>query len=84
MSEDRTQMVSDYVEAVFRRGREPMEPVGFNPDWADQPSRHKTYLGVRRFPLPASTPTCRWPPPRRCSSTNRPAPAGRCGPSTRW
>ncbi|MFF0388277.1 SagB family peptide dehydrogenase [Kitasatospora sp. NPDC004615] len=30
-----------------------MEPVGFTPDWDDQPSRHKTYLGVRRFPLPA-------------------------------
>ncbi|MEU1538818.1 SagB family peptide dehydrogenase [Actinacidiphila glaucinigra] len=53
MSEDRTQVVSDYVESVFRRGREPMEPVGFTPDWEDQPSRHKTYLGVRRFPLPA-------------------------------
>lgn len=55
MSDDRTQVVRDYVEAVFRRGREPMEPVGFTPDWADQPSRHKTYLGVRRFPLPAGT-----------------------------
>lgn len=55
MPEDRTQVVNDYVEAVFRRGREPMEPVGFTPDWADQPSRHKTYLGVRRFPLPAGT-----------------------------
>lgn len=55
MSEDRTQVVSDYVESVFRRGREPMEPVGFSPDWADQPSRHKTYLGVRRFPLPPGT-----------------------------
>ncbi|MDX3771376.1 MULTISPECIES: SagB family peptide dehydrogenase [unclassified Streptomyces] len=55
MSENRTQVVSDYVESVFRRGREPMEPVGFTPDWEDQPSRHKTYLGVRRFPLPAGT-----------------------------
>ncbi|MCX4790846.1 SagB family peptide dehydrogenase [Streptomyces sp. NBC_01221] len=52
MSEDRTQVVSDYVGSVFRRGREPMEPIGFSPDWEDQPSRHKTYLGVRRFPLP--------------------------------
>ncbi|MEU6574769.1 SagB family peptide dehydrogenase [Streptomyces sp. NPDC046805] len=55
MSEDRTQVVNDYVESVFRRGREPMEPIGFAPDWADQPSRHKTYLGVRRFPLPSGT-----------------------------
>jgi SagB-type dehydrogenase family enzyme len=52
VSEDPAQVVSGYLESVFRRGREPMEPIGFSPDWADQPSRHKTYLGVRRFPLP--------------------------------
>jgi SagB-type dehydrogenase family enzyme len=50
-----TAVVRSYAEAVFRRGREPMEPVGFSPDWADQPSRYKTYLGVQRFPLPAGT-----------------------------
>jgi hypothetical protein len=52
MPEQSTQVVQDYVEAVFRRGREPMEPKGFEPNFADQPSRHKTYLGVTRFPLP--------------------------------
>ncbi len=52
MREDSTQVVRAYVESVFRRGREPMEPVGFSPNWADQPSRHKTYLGVPLFPLP--------------------------------
>lgn len=52
MPEQSTQVVQDYVEAVFRRGREPMEPVGFNPNWADQPSRHKTYLDAARFSLP--------------------------------
>ncbi len=52
MSQEPTSVVTRYVESVFRRGREPMEPIGFSPDWADQPSRHKTYLGVRRFPLP--------------------------------
>jgi len=55
VSDDRTRVVTAYVESVFRRGREPMEPVGFVPDFADQPSRHKTYLGVRRFPLPPGT-----------------------------
>ncbi len=56
MSDDRTRVVTAYVESVFRRGREPMEPVGFVPDFADQPSRHKIYLGgVRRFPLPPGT-----------------------------
>jgi SagB-type dehydrogenase family enzyme len=52
MPEQSTQVVQDYVETVFRRGREPMEPIGFQPNFADQPSRHKTYLGVTRFPLP--------------------------------
>ncbi|HEY0168648.1 MAG TPA: SagB family peptide dehydrogenase [Jatrophihabitans sp.] len=53
MTEQSTQVVQDYVETVFRRGREPMEPVDFQPNFADQPSRHKTYLGgVARFPLP--------------------------------
>jgi SagB-type dehydrogenase family enzyme len=50
-----TEVVRSYAEAVFRRGREPMEPVGFTPDWADQPSRYKTYLGVERLPLPPGT-----------------------------
>ncbi len=50
-----TEAVRSYAEAVFRRGREPMEPVGFTPDWADQPSRYKTYLGVERLPLPPGT-----------------------------
>jgi SagB-type dehydrogenase family enzyme len=50
-----TEVVRSYAAAVFRRGREPMEPVGFSPDWADQPSRYKTYLGVERLPLPAGT-----------------------------
>ncbi|WP_069813256.1 SagB family peptide dehydrogenase [Streptomyces sp. TP-A0874] len=55
MLEEKTEVVREYVEAVFRRGREPMEPIGFTPDFGDQPSRHKTYLGVSRFPLPAGT-----------------------------
>src|SRR5262245_18728074 len=48
-----TQVVRDYLEAVCRRGREPMPPVGVQPNWADQPSRHKPYLDVTRLPLPA-------------------------------
>lgn len=41
----------DYVEAVMRRAREPMEPVGFAPDWSDRPARHKHYPGTWRIPL---------------------------------
>jgi SagB-type dehydrogenase family enzyme len=55
MPDQGTRIVREYVEAVFRRGREPMEPIGFTPNWADQPSRHKTYPGTRRFPLPDGT-----------------------------
>ncbi|PZH16295.1 hypothetical protein C1I97_06855 [Streptomyces sp. NTH33] len=55
MLEGTTKAVREYVETVFRRGREPMEPIGFTPNFADQPSRHKIYPGVSRFPLPAGT-----------------------------
>ncbi|KUJ37201.1 hypothetical protein ACZ90_69740 [Streptomyces albus subsp. albus] len=55
MPDERTRVVREYVDSVFRRGRVPMEPVGFNPDWEDQPSRHKTYPTATRFPLPPGT-----------------------------
>jgi SagB-type dehydrogenase family enzyme len=42
----------DYVMAVLRRSREPMEPMGFQPDWGDKPWRHKVYDDVVRVPLP--------------------------------
>ncbi|MEV0615170.1 SagB family peptide dehydrogenase [Nonomuraea sp. NPDC050404] len=45
-------VAQEYVEAVLRRGREPMEPIGFSPDWEDRPARHKFYPGVWRLPLP--------------------------------
>lgn len=48
--------VHDYAEAVFHRGRVPMEPLNFQPNWRDQPSKHKTYVGVPRLPLPADLP----------------------------
>ncbi|MFC0597291.1 SagB family peptide dehydrogenase [Streptomyces palmae] len=55
MPDERTRVVREYVDSVFRRGRVPMEPVGFSPDWEDQPSRHKTYPTATRFPLPPGT-----------------------------
>lgn len=45
-------VVHDYVEAIVRRGRQPMPPYGFEPDWGDQPYRHKVYLDAESFPLP--------------------------------
>jgi SagB-type dehydrogenase family enzyme len=56
LDQDRARTVRDYAEAVFYRGRKPMEPVDFHPNWHDQPSKHKTYLGVPRVPLPAEPP----------------------------
>lgn len=49
---DAVDLVRRYAEAVFRRAREPMEPVNYEIDWDDQPSRHKTYPAVPRVPLP--------------------------------
>jgi SagB-type dehydrogenase family enzyme len=52
-----TSTASQYVEAVVRRAREPMEPAHFEPDWADQPRRYKVYQGVPEWPLPPGTGT---------------------------
>ncbi|MGQ0837534.1 SagB family peptide dehydrogenase [Actinokineospora sp.] len=54
MSLTDTRIARDYAEAVFRRGREPLPPLNFEPDWADQPSRHKVYREVARIPLARS------------------------------
>jgi SagB-type dehydrogenase family enzyme len=45
-------VVNEYVNAIMRRRREPMEPLNFEPNWADQPRRHKVYDDVVRLPLP--------------------------------
>jgi SagB-type dehydrogenase family enzyme len=56
MPHERVRTVHDYAETVFHRGRVPMEPLNFQPNWRDQPSKHKTYLGVPRLPLPRELP----------------------------
>ena len=43
-----------YANAVMRRGRVPMEPADFVPDWADRPRKGKFYPGAEHFPLPDS------------------------------
>ncbi|MFG2767639.1 SagB family peptide dehydrogenase [Streptomyces rubiginosohelvolus] len=45
----------EYAEAIMHRGRIPMEPTGFVPDWADRPRKAKYYPGVETYPLPEST-----------------------------
>ncbi|MET8626329.1 SagB family peptide dehydrogenase [Kitasatospora sp. NPDC004669] len=42
----------DYADAILHRARIPMEPVGFEPDWADQPREHSYHPGAERLPLP--------------------------------
>lgn len=42
----------DYATAVMWRGRVPMEPVDFVPDWSDRPYRSKFFPGTPSFPLP--------------------------------
>ncbi|MEK8169118.1 hypothetical protein NKH77_02645 [Streptomyces sp. M19] len=42
----------EYADAIMRRGRVPMEPVDFVPDWADRPRKGKYYPGAETFPLP--------------------------------
>ncbi|MGS2616748.1 nitroreductase family protein [Micromonospora sp. LZ34] len=73
MQQEALEVVRDYAGAVFRRARVPMEPLDYEVDWADQPSRHTSYPGAPRVPLPADLPelptlrdlfTGERPPPR--------------------
>ena len=45
----------EYAHAILHRGRVPMEPTDFVPNWADRPRKGKYYprrRGVRRCPAP--------------------------------
>lgn len=43
----------DYATAIVRRGRYPMEPADWVPDWADRPRKGKHFPAADAFPLPA-------------------------------
>jgi SagB-type dehydrogenase family enzyme len=43
----------EYLSAILQRGRVPMEPKDFEPDWRDSPRRAKHYPAAERLPLPA-------------------------------
>ena len=47
----------EYATAIVRRGRYPMEPVDWEPDWVDRPRKGKHFPGRRR--------------PSRCPATAR-------------
>ncbi|MET8833588.1 SagB family peptide dehydrogenase [Micromonospora sp. NPDC004540] len=57
MQQEALQVVREYAEAVFRRARVPMEPLNYEVDWVDQPSRHTSYPAAPRVPLPVDIPT---------------------------
>lgn len=42
----------EYATAVMRRGRFPMEPADFVPDWADRPRKGKFFPGAPSLPMP--------------------------------
>lgn len=42
----------EYATAILHRGRIPMDPADFVPDWSDAPRKAKFYPGVETFPLP--------------------------------
>ncbi|WBB71517.1 nitroreductase family protein [Micromonospora sp. WMMD1128] len=45
-----------YATAILRRGREPMPPADFTPNWGDAPRRGKYYPDAVAFPLPDPPP----------------------------
>lgn len=46
----------DYADEIMHRGRIPMEPVDFVPDWADRPRKAKFYPDAETLPLPSPAP----------------------------
>lgn len=47
----------EYATAIVRRGRYPMEPADWVPDWADRPRKGKHFTGADSFPLPRQLPS---------------------------
>lgn len=44
----------DYAAAIMQRGRVPMAPADFVPNWSDGPRKAKYYPGVDSLPLPVA------------------------------
>ncbi|MFE7181409.1 SagB family peptide dehydrogenase [Streptomyces erythrochromogenes] len=52
-----------YAHEIMHRGRVPMEPVDFVPDWADRPRKAKFHPDAETFPLPGTPPHTTPQPP---------------------
>ncbi|MEE1751525.1 nitroreductase family protein [Streptomyces sp. SP18CS02] len=46
----------DYAREIMHRGRIPMAPADFVPDWSDRPRKAKFYPGAETVPLPEAPP----------------------------
>ncbi|MEE1738951.1 SagB family peptide dehydrogenase [Streptomyces sp. BE147] len=44
----------EYAAAIMQRGRVPMDPADFVPNWSDGPRKAKFYPGADSLPLPAA------------------------------
>lgn len=44
----------EYATAIMHRGRVPMEPADYVPNWADGPRKAKHYPGTESLPLPTA------------------------------
>ncbi|WP_127503871.1 nitroreductase family protein [Actinoplanes solisilvae] len=53
MTPDQPGLAHAYATAILRRGRDPMPPADFTPDWGDAPRRGKYYPRASAFGLPA-------------------------------
>lgn len=53
MTSENPGLAHAYATAILRRGREPMPPADFTPNWADAPRRGKYYPQASAFGLPA-------------------------------
>ncbi|MFE0011691.1 SagB family peptide dehydrogenase, partial [Streptomyces erythrochromogenes] len=51
-----------YAHEIMHRGRVPMEPADFVPDWADRPRKAKFHPDAETLPLPVTPPPT--PPPQ--------------------
>ncbi|WP_030959261.1 SagB family peptide dehydrogenase [Streptomyces sp. NRRL S-378] len=52
-----------YAHEIMHRGRVPMEPADFVPDWADRPRKAKFHPDAETLPLPAPPPPATPPQP---------------------
>ncbi|GGY59533.1 nitroreductase family protein [Streptomyces omiyaensis] len=66
----------EYADAVLHRGRVPMEPAGFVPDWPDAPRKGRFFPGAETYALPDGAGTADAPAAPGLLGAPRPGGAG--------